>query len=230
VQNDRHTNEWRTTNVGSNCNGVTYTPEGWQDAFWHWKSWVLQQERAGAVPRGTKGLVEQFDSAADTYASIVIDGIRLWTAAAAQQRGRGCHWIVCPARLLPEGLAGIAGRAPRPAFGKIKGIMVHHHSAFPDADPDPRLHGSTLLQVEWYVSPLSHQHTNCYHPRMLAPVIGARRGGARQLPMTIVPAAAVTPLELVVKADPRNAAAQVVLPANNDLYFMTAFGYEGPRV
>lgn len=206
VQNDLHTREWRTANVGSDCNRITYTPEGWQDAFWWWKAWVLQQEGAGAVPRGTTSLVEQFDSAADTYSSIVIDGTRLWTAAAAQKRGRGCHLIVCPARLLPGQLAGSAGRAQRPAFGKIKGILVHQPSAFPNAEPDPRLHGSTLLQVEWYVAPLSHQPTNYYHPRILAPVIGARRGGARELPMSIVPAAAVIPLELVVKADPCNVA------------------------
>lgn len=222
--------EWRNTYVGTNRRKVTYKPEGWRDALWWWRPWVEQQQLAGVVPSGTTSLLEEFQFAVDTYASIVIDGIRLWTAVAAEQRGRGCHWIVCPAQLLPQGLAGAPGQAPRPVFGRIKGILVHQHSALPDAIPDPRLHGMALLLVEWYVAPLSHRRTNYYHPRMLAPVVGARRGGAAELPITAVPASEVTPLELVVRTDPRNAAVQVVLPANNDLYFMTAFGYEGPRV
>jgi hypothetical protein len=102
---------------------------------------------------------------------------------------------------------------------------VHRSSALPDASEE----GTPVLLVDWFVAPSSYKRHNYYHPRVLAPVIPATPGGAQQLPLAAVPAGDVVALELVVRPLP-GTAAQVVLPANNDLYFMTAFGYEGPRL
>jgi hypothetical protein len=40
----------------------------------------------------------------------------------------------------------------------------------------------------------------------------------------------VLPVDVLVRRDPRGAPVQLVLPTNNDLYFRTAFGYDGPRL
>lgn len=89
-----------------------------------------------------------------------------------------------------------------------------------------------LLLVEWFLPPLQYSQTGFYHPRVHVPVIGLTpRRSKRDMPLTAVPARDVCAARgRAGAARPRGAPVQLVLPTNNDLYFMTAFGYDGPRL
>jgi hypothetical protein len=167
------------------------------------------------------------DTVADSYASIKIGHTQLWTANEAARQGRGCHWIVCPRRLLPDSLAD----AGRPAFSKIRAILSHRCSAMQDPEQPGGAAATELLLVEWFLPPLQYSQTGFYHPRVHVPVIGLTpRRSKRDMPLTAVPARDVLPVDVLVRRDPRGAPVQLVLPTNNDLYFRTAFGYDGPRL
>jgi hypothetical protein len=137
----------------------------------------------------------------------------------AKKKGRGCHWVVMHKALAP---AAFADRG-RPLFGRITTIWEHESRVVAQAVDGP----AVLLAVEWFVAPSNAQ---VYDRDMHVPVIGKVPSRARSLPPAIFPACQVVPIDLVVMPHPVEQNLQVLLPVNNDFYWLTALGYDGPRL
>jgi hypothetical protein len=91
VAGGRNTIAWRTQNVGTARDRVTYTPTGWSDAFWWWRSWAGQEVAPARLAREQCDMTATLDTVADSYASIKTGHTQLWTANEAARQGRGCH-------------------------------------------------------------------------------------------------------------------------------------------
>jgi hypothetical protein len=85
-----------------------------------------------------------------------------------------------------------------------------------------------MLKVEWYTTPMASRR-QVYDSDLHVPIIGNRPATALDLAATF-PAALVVPVNVIVMKHPTRSMQQVVLPVNNDIYWLECAGFAGPEL
>ena len=209
-------------NVGSSANKVTFTPAAFNLALSHWPRWATAELQAQRITEEQHNLISMFAPIANTYNCVTIgDSLKYWTSGmATKKKGRGCHWVVLHKALAPKEFA----ERGRPLFGRISTIWEHQTNALGQEEADGP---AVLLAVDWFVAP---SQLPVYDKELHVAVIGKAPSKARKLPPGIMTAGQVVPIDLVIAPHPKANNLQVVLPVNNDFYWLTALGYDGPNL
>lgn len=86
-----------------------------------------------------------------------------------------------------------------------------------------------MLAVEWFTTPSTGRRPVVYDRELHVPIIGTEPASslAKKLPK-IFPGALIVPLHIIAMPHPTQCDRQVLLPANNDFYWLECAGFRGP--
>jgi hypothetical protein len=132
--------------------------------------------------------------------------------------------VVLHKRYTPQVLAD----QEQPVFGRIQKIYMHKCTALTKGKVGPDVQPNLMLGVEWFTTPTAGW---VYDRDLHVPIIGKAPATnlAHQLPKTF-PGALIVPLHIIAMPHPTRCDRQVLLPANNDFYWLDCAGFRGPTL
>lgn len=218
----------RDRKIGRNPDSISFHTSIFMKVLQNWPAWAEAEHKAGRLSLPRRLLVQQFLVSACTYHTATIGDVKYqtWKHGDMQVRrpNRGCCWVVLHKRYTPQELAD----QEQPVFGRIKKIYTHKCTALTEGKVGPQVKPNLMLGVEWFTTPTAGR---VYDTDLDVPVIGATPSTtlANQLPKTF-PGALIVPLHIIVMPHPKRNDRQVLLPANNDFYWLECAGFRGPNL